>query len=1090
MKNRKNTSAIVSWISILAMAGTAFSQSSPQRPGHMNPPPLSPEPRVGRTGPEPAATANFPAPNSSTWTALGPAPLNAGGSISGRVAGVAVDPTNANNIYVAAAGGGVWQTTDGGSTYTPLTDFQGSLAMGAIAVAPSNHLRIYAGTGEGNNSADSNFGVGILVSSDGGATWSLSTGPSGVFNRLSFSKISVHPTDANTAYAAVNDFDENSLCCANTGIYKTSDGGATWTNVTSAAGKDAAYPWSDVIVDPNSPNIIYAAHGDVFNVNGTNGVYRSLDSGTTWSILSNAPNGGTTIGRIALAVAPSASNSGQHVLYVAITTNLSTGSGGLYQMLRSDNADAATPTFTILSTTPNFLGGQGWYDIIVGVDPANSANVYAAGVTPNNVLQSTNSGVNWTNISTVGGITPHTDSHAMAFDSSRRLLLGSDGGVWRFDPTVPSWTNLNGNLNTIQFTGIGVHPTNGQTIVGGSQDNGTELTTGSLVWNEVDGGDGGYSQISQTSPSICYVNHPIASFGPTNFFRVSTDGCNTFSSRTPVVSNSNVFNFYAPIYADPSNGNNISLGGDKLYESINAATSWSGFTSPSGNAIDTIAMLPGSATFYIATGGSFATSSQIWITTNSGTTWTARNLPVGGRVQELDVDPNDHTGATVIAVINTFNSPNGQVYRTVNGGTSWSNITGNLPAIPTWSAKIDTDANHTMYVSNETGVYSSPSPYTTWTAVGGGLPHAQGVHLELNSSLHELALATHGRGAWYFSTLPVQQSQTITFAALPNVPVNTPPFTVSATATSGLPVSFASTTTTICTVAGNTVTLVKGGLCSIVASQPGNASYLPATPVTQSFHVIVGTTPQTITFAPLPNKPVNTPPFTVTATASSGLPVSFASTTPTTCTVSGNTVTLIVGGHCTIKATQAGSATYAAATPVTQTFTITKLAQTISFATLPNKPINAPPFTVAATASSGLPVSFASTTLTTCTVSGNTVTLVAAGRCAIKATQAGNGIYAAATPVTQAFTITKLAQTISFAPLPNVPLSTPPFTVTATASSGLTVSFASTTPTICTVSGNTVTLVATGRCAIKATQAGNATYAAATPVVQGFQVTP
>jgi hypothetical protein len=109
-------------------------------------------------------------------------------------------------------------------------------------------------------------------------------------------------------------------------------------------------------------------------------------------------------------------------------------------MLRSDNADAATPTFTNLTSTPNFLGGQGWYDIIVGVDPANSANVYCAGVVSFNVIQSTNSGASWTNITTVSGITPHTDSHAMAFDSSRRLLLGSDGGVWRFDPTVPSWT--------------------------------------------------------------------------------------------------------------------------------------------------------------------------------------------------------------------------------------------------------------------------------------------------------------------------------------------------------------------------------------------------------------------------------------------------------------------------------------------------------------------------------------------------------------------------------------------------------------------------------------------------------------------------
>lgn len=1056
----------------------------------MNPPPLRPESQTERSGPEPAAAPAFAAPNNSTWTALGPAPLNAGGSVSGRIAGVAVDPTNPNNIYIAAAGGGVWQTTDGGATFLPLTDSQGTLAMGAIAIGPSNHLKIYAGTGEANNSADSNYGLGILVSNDGGATWSLSTGPGGVFNRLAIAKIAVHPTDANTAYAAVNDFAENALCCSNTGIYKTSDGGVTWTNLTSAAGKDSAYPWSDVVVDPNSPTVIYAAHGDIFNANATNGVYRSLDSGATWSLLANAPNGGTTVGRIALAIAPSASTANQHVLYVAISSAVSVSTGGLYQMLRSDNADSAVPTFTTLSSTPNFGGSQGWYDWVIAVDPGNSANIYCAGVVPDNVIQSTNSGVSWTNISTVAGVQPHTDTHALVFDSSRRMLLGSDGGLWRFDPTVPSWTNRNGNLNTIQFTGIGLHPTSTQTVIGGSQDNGTELTTGSLLWTEVEGGDGGYSEISQTSPNICYSNHPIGSFGSSAFFQVSTDSCNSWASRTPAIGNTGLFNFYSPVFVDPSNGNRDFLGGDKLYESTNASSSWTGHTNPDTTPIDTIATLPGNNTIYVATGGTFAANSNVWVSTTDGTSWTKHNLPVGGRVQEIDIDTNDTTGVTAVAVINTFNGSNGQVYRTTNGGTSWTNITASLPAIPTWSAKIDTDAGHTMYVSNETGVYSAASPYTTWSPVGSGLPHAQGVQLALNSSLHELALATHGRGAWYFSTQASQQSQTINFPAPPNEPVNTPPFALTATASSGLTVSFASNSTTVCTVSGNIVTLVKGGTCSITASQAGNASYLPAAPVTQSFQVIVGTTPQTITFGPLATKPYGTPPFTVTATASSDLPVSFASTTLPVCTVSGNTVTLVAPGHCSIKATQSGSATYAAATPVVQGFQVGKAAQTISFSPLANQPINTPPFSVAATASSGLPVSFASTTPTICTDSGSTVTLVAAGRCSIKASQAGNTFYAAATPVTQGFQVTKLSQTISFPPLASQTIGAPPFPISATASSGLAVSFASTTLSICTVSGNTVTLVATGHCGIKATQTGNATYSAATPVVQGFQVKP
>ena len=247
---------------------------------------------------------------------------------------------------------------------------------------------------------------------------------------------------------------------------------------------------------------------------------------------------------------------------------------------------------------------------------------------------------------------------------------------------------------------------------------------------------------------------------------------------------------------------------------------------------------------------------------------------------------------------------------------------------------------------------------------------------------------------------------------------------------------------------------------------------------------------QTIAFAPLPNQPFGTPPFVVSATATSGLPVRFASATKPICTVSGNTVTLVAVGQCSIQASQPGNANYLAATPVTQSFQVTKDSQTITFGALPSQAFGTTPFAISATASSGLPVSFASTTATICTVSGDTVTLVAVGRCTIRATQAGNADYAAATPVSQSFQVTKGSQSITFGALSNKPLGTPPFAVSATASSGLAVSFASTTTTICTVSGNTVTLVATGRCTIRATQTGDADYSAATPVNQSFQVTP
>jgi hypothetical protein len=328
-------------------------------------------------------------------------------------------------------------------------------------------------------------------------------------------------------------------------------------------------------------------------------------------------------------------------------------------------------------------------------------------------------------------------------------------------------------------------------------------------------------------------------------------------------------------------------------------------------------------------------------------------------------------------------------------------------------------------------------------------------------------------------------SQTITFGAPTNQTYGAAPITVSATASSGLTVVFHALTQHVCTVSGTTVTLVAVGTCSIETTQPGNVDYAAATPVSQSFQITKAG--QTITFGALSNQPYGTA-ITVSATASSGLTAVFYSLTPRVCTVSGITVTPVAPGTCTIQATQPGNVDYAAATPVSQSFQITKESQTITFGALSNQPYGTA-VAVGATASSGLAVVFHSLTPRVCTVSGTAVTLVAPGTCTIQATQAGNADYAAAPAVSQSFQVTKGSQTITFAALANQPLGTPPFMISATASSGLTVTFYSRTTHVCTVSGTTVTLVTAGTCTIEATQSGSANYAAAAIVNESFQVT-
>jgi PKD repeat protein/photosystem II stability/assembly factor-like uncharacterized protein len=729
----------------------------------------------GPATPFPAA-APAPALSTTTWTAIGPAPqsttvIQSGNSnVSGRITGVAVDPTNPNNIYITAAGGGVWKTTDGGSSWTPVTDSQQTLSMGAIAVAPGNAQKIYAGTGEANNSLDSNYGRGILTSSNGGATWSLSTGPGGIFsnNRYAIAQISVHLTDANTAFAAVASGATNGTSNSGTGIYKTSDGGTTWTNMTMAAGLDAANPWTAVVVDPNSPAIVYAADGFAFGGNSANGVYRSTDSGATWSLLGNAPSGSGT-GRIALAVAPSASTVGAHVLYVAMSDP---SSFGLHFFGRSDNADAPTPTFTNLTSgTPNFLGGQGWYDIVIGVDPSNSAIVYASGVINHStqkqlVIQSTNSGATWNDITTIGALTPHTDSHGMALDSKSRMLLGGDGGIYRFDPAGPSWTDINGNLNTIQFYGIGLHPTDSSIAIGGSQDNGTALYSGSLMWTETDGGDAGFAKFSQTNGSRVYHQLPNASFG-TNFFRRSDDGGNTWTTKTSGISaDVNAQNFTAPFVVDLVNGDHVLYGTDRVWETFDGGDSWTAISGVNtagfnngGNHVDAIGLAPSDAnTIYASTGGDGFSTSQIFVTTDHGSVWTEMDLGVSGRVKDIQVDPANSLIA--YAVISTFNTPNGQVYKTSNGGASWTDITANLPSEPMWSLQIGPTSvptsacaaagasSNTLYIGADDGVYVTTNGGTSWSRFGSGLPNGQVFQIELNTNLQILGAGIHGRGLW------------------------------------------------------------------------------------------------------------------------------------------------------------------------------------------------------------------------------------------------------------------------------------------------------------------------------------------------------
>ncbi len=344
------------------------------------------------------------------------------------------------------------------------------------------------------------------------------------------------------------------------------------------------------------------------------------------------------------------------------------------------------------------------------------------------------------------------------------------------------------------------------------------------------------------------------------------------------------------------------------------------------------------------------------------------------------------------------------------------------------------------------------------------------------------------------SIAKASQEISITSTAPTGATVGGPTYTVTATGgASGNAVTFtiAGASSSVCSISGSLVSFLAAGTCTIQANQAGNANYDAAPQTIQD--VAVGLNAQTITFGALGARTYGDAPFTVSASASSTLPVSFGSQTPGVCTVGGTTVTVLAAGDCTIRATQGGNGTYAAAPFVDRTFTVAKASQEISItSTAPTgATVGGPTYTVTATGgASGNAVTFtiAGASSSVCSISGSLVSFLAAGTCTIQANQAGNANYDAAPQTIQDVAVGLNAQTITFGALGARTYGDAPFTVSASASSTLPVSFGSQTPGVCTVGGTTVTVLAAGDCTIRATQGGNGTYAAAPFVDRTFTV--
>jgi hypothetical protein len=748
--------------------------------------------------------------SSTQWTAIGPAPINqpAGtnisggfdgfGPVSGRVTGLAIDPTNASIIYAATAGGGVWKTTDGGNTWNPLTDNVTDASgnpvvqfMGAIALAPSNPQVLYAGTGEGGSAGFGHYGEGILVSTDGGQSWKL-TGQN-VIGGLAVHQIAVDPKDPNTAWVATNNIpanggDPNFVA----GVFKTTDGGITWTDVTANAGSKGVEPWSSVVVDPTTSTAgggqatLFAANGDPFgSFTNVNGVYESTDSGQTWTFLGQVPKANTGSGRISLAISHPAGQANA-TLYAAVATAIN--QSGQSSLLAFDVSTDGGKTWTQKTGTPDFLQGLGGDDNVLVADPNNPQVVYAAGSYPlfgpfkNGIVASSDGGNTWTDLSvgTAGNNGPHDNFHALAVDAQGRLVAGSDGGAWRLDSNQPgniAWTDLNTSLGNVMLTGIALDPGNPGNALAGSQNNTIEQFTGSTAWNAVDFAGRGKVLIDPTNSQLQY--HLFAGASPAR----SKDGGLTFTNISGGINQNDPADDIAPFVMDPNNPQRLLVGTNRLYVTTDGGGSgggdWTALgTAPDGQtAIDAIAVAPSdSKTIYVSTGISGpppAPAGKVFVSTDGGTTWknisptftlhdgVSSSHPILG----IAVDPTN--SQTAYVVIDTFTQNGSQrVFQTTNGGTSWTDITGNLPAFPVASVALIPSQNEVL-VGTDVGVYATTKvngSSTQWSRFQSGLPNARVTGLAFDSKNNILAASTFGRGGWEIKigneggTLSVQPS--------------------------------------------------------------------------------------------------------------------------------------------------------------------------------------------------------------------------------------------------------------------------------------------------------------------------------------------
>ena len=662
-----------------------------------------------------------PTPGISNWVQLGPTTIpngqtysNARVNVTGRVTSIVVDKTDPNIIYLGAAQGGIWKTIDGGKNWVPKSDNEISLAIGAIAMDPTNHQVLYVGTGEGNFSSDSYYGNGVLKTINGGDTWTLLGDVT--FSGARFCRICINPVAPATLFAATS-----------YGVYRSTDGGNNWTKMTSGIPSQNA---TDVLIDPSMSKTVYAAFWG-------KGIYKTTnanDATPVWTKLAGGlPGSGFT--RIALDISPSS----PQTLYSLI-------SDSSYNVNMFFSTNNGGTSWNQISLPGGNIGAQGFYNLNVAVDPTTPDIVYLSGISLWKAVRNTATNT-WT-ISDIG-VAFHPDNHALVFHPTNHLVIyaGSDGGIYKSIDGGATWIDtINDGPCITQFEFIDQHPVFDAIILGGTQDNGTEQFRNSPVFYHADEGDGGFCAIDPTKPNIMlstYYNLSPKRSDQSGRLGTWTDVWNGLSGESL---------FYPPMTLDQSNSNNVAIGGMKLF--LDAAQGTGGWptsiTLPGLSSKISAINYVNSNLIYVGTDGG-----QAYRIVKSGSTWTPTIISVAPLPSRFIWDIAAKLGDinTVILVMSGFGTAH--VWRgsiPASGPATWTDISGTgagrLPDIPVNALAIEPSDPNTMYIATDVAVFRTTDGGTTWTQFSEGLPNCAVFDLRLHDSTRLLRAAIHGRGIW------------------------------------------------------------------------------------------------------------------------------------------------------------------------------------------------------------------------------------------------------------------------------------------------------------------------------------------------------